>query len=133
MAIFVFIAWTVQALEWIGLIETEASDAQSRSYRRSHAALDFVKDALQGQRVQEVGPDKLCLSNGQCLELHGDTLVFGNRKFFLGEGGGAHFFRSGEHHLGVHLWAHEDEGKHRLQASLKMEFGRLDPPQQAQQ
>lgn len=124
MAIFVFIAWTIQALEFIGLIETEASDAQSKSYRRSHAALDFVKDVLRGHRIEQVGPEKLWLSEKLCLELRGETLVAGSREFYLGEGGGAHFFRSAENHLGVHLWAHEDGGKHRLQASLKMVFHR---------
>ena len=46
MAIFVAFAWMIEAAEYLGLIETEAQDPESRAYRLAHQGLSLLKSEL---------------------------------------------------------------------------------------
>ncbi len=120
MAIFVAFAWVIQAAEFLGLIETEAQDPESRAYRLAHHGLGLLKaeltdvplELLSSQRVRKSDPD-----GGNVLIEARDAIVFlhhADRKpepiMDLGPGGGINFRLSGPQGLDVKIQARTQDG-----------------------
>ncbi len=127
VAYFMFFAWGIQALEYLGLIETEASDPVSQAYRAAHQCLQALKDDLVGAAVLSVEPEEVLL----CHPGKGEFRIFsrngqvkrvqGSEDLLLAELGaeGSLKFDNREHVLGVTVLAVMDEGaKHELTFSV---------------
>ena len=67
MAIFVAFAKMIEAAEYLGLIQTEAQDPQSRAYRLAHQGLTLVKDELVGCPLEVLSEHKVRKSSNQGL------------------------------------------------------------------
>lgn len=59
MAIFVAFAWMIEAAEYLGLIEIEAQDPQSRAYRLAHQGLGIMKTELAGFPLEVLGEHRV--------------------------------------------------------------------------
>lgn len=59
MAIFIAIAWIIEAADYLGLIETEAQDPRSRAYRLAHQVVGCLKRELSGRPWSVEAPDSV--------------------------------------------------------------------------
>lgn len=121
MAIFCVIAWTIQAADYLGLIETESKDPKSVAYRRTHEALAFLRSQLEGATCLEVSPDQLAFqSKGQMRKL------CGQKDFALGPHGRVEFSLSPQQYLQARFLAFQDQEQHQLEVSLRVSLAPVE-------
>ncbi len=121
MAIFCVIAWTIQAADYLGLIETESKDPKSVAYRRTHEALAFLRSQLEGATCLEVSPNQLTFqSKGQLRKLCGQT------DFALGPHGRVEFSLSPHQYLQTRFLAFQDQEQHQLEVSLRVSLAPVE-------
>lgn len=123
MAIFCVIAWTIQAADYLGLIETESKDAKSVAYRRTHEALAFLRSQLEGATFLQVSPHQLVFERRGQLQ----TLC-GHSDFPLGAHGRVEFALSSQHYLQAKFLAFQDQEQHQLEVSLKVSLAPAASP-----
>lgn len=120
MAIFVFFAWAIEAAEYLGLIETEAQDPESRAYRLAHQGLALLKTELIGTPVEILGERRIRKrgTDGALAIIESrDGLVSRRPRsgeaeplIDLGPAGGVCFLRFGAAALEVKIHARTEDG-----------------------
>lgn len=119
MAIFVAFAWMIEAAEYLGLIETEAQDPQSRAYRLAHQGLALFKDELVGARLEVLGEGALrkALPQGGEAVIESTGGLVRRRKegvcevlLDLGPGGGVDFRAHRPAGVELHIHARTKDG-----------------------
>lgn len=119
MAIFVAFAWMIEAAEYLGLIETEAQDPESRAYRLAHQGLSLLKSELVGAPLEVLGERSVrrAVPQGASSVIESAEGVVKRRRdgeceelLDLGPGGGVNFHRYGTAGVEVRIHARTDDG-----------------------
>ncbi|MBI3927075.1 MAG: hypothetical protein HY319_16180 [Armatimonadetes bacterium] len=125
MAIFLFMAWFVEAAHKLGLIPGEPKDPEGRAYRQAGVVLQALRTELAGARFRDCFPDRLRYEKDQPLEWQeGDHLVVmptGRQIGELGPGGRVRFTWCPPQGLEVTLTARAEEASHELTAWFRLE------------
>jgi hypothetical protein len=116
VAVFVAFAWMIEAAEYLGLIETEAQDPESRAYRLAHHGLAVLKDELIGTPIEFLGErcvrKKTKGGDQVTIEARGGMVSREDLEeplLDLGPGGGVSFLRYGKG-LEVKIHARTEDG-----------------------
>lgn len=117
MAIFVAFAWMIEAAEYLGLIEIEAQDPQSRAYRLAHQGLALLKSELVGvpielldeRSVRKVHNETSTLFSSIDGVIHKSCELTSEVLLDLGPGGGLLFGHS-DYGIEVKVQARTDDG-----------------------
>lgn len=128
MAIFVFIGWVFQAAEYLGIIESDPQDPDSRAYRLAHQGLALIKAELIDVEFEVTSETRLRkltpAGNGEVLEVIDNALRVNSHSttrllLELGPGGGAFFrtYESGALEIEIRARTH-DGGRHDIHLLL---------------
>jgi hypothetical protein len=136
VAIFVAFAWMIEAAEYLGLIEIEAQDPESRAYRLAHQGLALMKTELIGSPVDVLGTHRVrkrAVDGSAVIIECRDGMVSRRHQgqsepiVDLGPGGGISFLRHGK---GLEAKIHartEDGGAYDVNLILPPPRPRLAP------
>lgn len=110
MAIFCLVAWTIQAADALGLIETEPSDSRSRAYLQAHRVLADLRQQLEGASCAEVQPQALTLQKGR-RQWHFEAPDSDSVRM--------RFARQGDGYLRVEIDSKIEDQSHHLEIALR--------------
>lgn len=68
MAIFLFVAWTIELAEKIGLLDDGSDNPTVRAYHQAMVAVDAVKRELAGREILAVEPARVRYRGGDGVE-----------------------------------------------------------------
>lgn len=118
MAIFVAFAWVIEAAEWLGFIEIECQEADSRAYRLAHQGLALLKEELSGGVLEVIDDQTVAVvtrDGGALLQCRDGTLWRRRGESLesllcLGPGGGSCFVGLEPRGLEARIWARTEDG-----------------------